>query len=141
MDVHATTSAPGSYLFVGASLAGTAGASTWVPSTSGYRQVSTTFTTGASTRSVTVWVHGWYVQPTGYVGEVSLAGPAGASSPAAVSTTAASTTTARTTTTVRTTTTARAKRKPHRSGAPAAVAATVTAVPGVTGKMTGRAPG
>lgn len=63
----------GSYAYVGADVPGGTGSSTWTPSTSGWSQLRTTITTGASTTSVTVWVHGWYGQPTVDVDDVSLA--------------------------------------------------------------------
>ena len=62
----------GSYAYLGADVPGGTGSSTWTPSSSGFSQLSTTITTGASTSSVTVWVHGWYSQPTVYVDDVSL---------------------------------------------------------------------
>jgi chitinase len=96
----------GSYIYLGDTGSGMTGTDTWTPGTSGYQLLSTSFTTGASTTSVTVYVHGWYAQPTGYVGEVSLTGPAGSgtttTTPASTTTVASSTTT----TTASTTTTA-----------------------------------
>jgi 3D (Asp-Asp-Asp) domain-containing protein len=62
----------GSYAYLGATVPGGTGSSTWTPSTSGWAQLTTSFTTGASTTSVTVWVHGWYGQPTVGVDDVSL---------------------------------------------------------------------
>ncbi len=62
----------GSYAYLGADVPGGTGSSTWTPSASGWSQLRTTITTGASTSSVTVWVHGWYGQPTVYVDDVSL---------------------------------------------------------------------
>ncbi|MBX5457641.1 MAG: carbohydrate binding domain-containing protein, partial [Thermogemmatispora sp.] len=52
------------------------GASNWTSSSS-YTQLSVSFTTGASTTSVTIYVHGWYLQGSVYVDDVSLSGPAG----------------------------------------------------------------
>ncbi|HEX4723093.1 MAG TPA: chitinase, partial [Pseudonocardiaceae bacterium] len=46
-------------------------------SASAYTQLSTSFTTGASTRSVTIFVHGWYGQPTYFADDLSLSGPPG----------------------------------------------------------------
>ncbi|MGH6657641.1 MAG: carbohydrate binding domain-containing protein, partial [Actinocrinis sp.] len=51
----------GPYVYLGA----TGYSSTWTSSTS-YTQLSTTFTTGASTTSVQVYVHGWYAQGVYY---------------------------------------------------------------------------
>ncbi|MFD0331690.1 carbohydrate binding domain-containing protein [Streptacidiphilus monticola] len=48
----------GSYVYLGTD----GGASTWTPAANGWQQLSTTFTTGASTTSVTVYLHGWYGQ-------------------------------------------------------------------------------
>ena len=47
------------------------GASNWTSSSS-YTQLSVTFTTGASQTSITIYVHGWYVQPDVYVDDVTL---------------------------------------------------------------------
>ncbi|WP_052888668.1 chitinase [Thermogemmatispora carboxidivorans] len=52
------------------------GASNWTSSSS-YTLLSVSFTTGASTTSVTIYVHGWYLQGSVYVDDVSLSGPAG----------------------------------------------------------------
>ncbi|MCX4743966.1 glycosyl hydrolase family 18 protein [Kitasatospora sp. NBC_01287] len=70
----------GSYVYLGATGTG-AGSdpSTWTPGNASYGQLSTGFTTGASTTSVTVYLHGWYGQPAYYADDVSLTGPAGSS--------------------------------------------------------------
>ena len=62
----------GPYVYLGA----TGYSSTWTSSTS-YTQLSTSFTTGASTTSVQIYVHGWYAQGTYYADDFSLTGPAG----------------------------------------------------------------
>ncbi|MEU0531504.1 chitinase [Amycolatopsis tolypomycina] len=62
----------GSYVYLGVS--GSATTSTWTPGTSGYQQLSLSFTTGSST-SLTVYLHGWYGQPAYYADDVSLDGP------------------------------------------------------------------
>ena len=62
----------GSYVYLGVS--GSATTSTWTPGTSGYSQLSLNFTTGSST-SLTVYLHGWYGQPTYFADDVSLDGP------------------------------------------------------------------
>jgi Carbohydrate binding domain len=67
----------GSYVYIGATGTGTTDVSTWTPGTGGYQQLSVTFTTGATTRSVTVFVHGWYGQPTYYADDFSMPGPGG----------------------------------------------------------------
>ncbi|MEU6659003.1 glycosyl hydrolase family 18 protein [Streptomyces sp. NPDC046821] len=67
----------GSYVYLGASGTGTTDVSTWTPGASGWQQLSTTFTTGANTTSVTVYTHGWYGQGAYYVDDVSVLGPDG----------------------------------------------------------------
>ena len=57
--------------------------SNWTNSTS-YTQLSTSFTTSASTTSVTIFVHGWYAQASVFVDDVVLSGPAGVSTPTPV---------------------------------------------------------
>ena len=53
----------GAYVYVGVTGTGTSDASTWTPGPAGtYAKLSVPFTTGASTTSVTIWVHGWYAQ-------------------------------------------------------------------------------
>ncbi|MEU4169640.1 glycoside hydrolase family 18 protein [Streptomyces sp. NPDC026665] len=66
----------GSYTYLGASGTGTTDVSTWTPNTT-WTQLSTTFTTGASTTSVTVWTHGWYGQPAYFADDFSVFGPDG----------------------------------------------------------------
>src|SRR5262245_30916118 len=66
----------GSYVFIGATGTGGADPSTFTPGTAGaYTQLSVSFTTGGSTRSVTVFVHGWYAQGTYFADDMSLLGP------------------------------------------------------------------
>src|SRR5581483_603776 len=65
----------GSYVYLGVTGSGS-DTSTWA-SPSSYEQLSTTFTTGASATSVTVWVHGWYGQGTYYADDFTLTGPGG----------------------------------------------------------------
>ncbi|WP_322481248.1 carbohydrate binding domain-containing protein, partial [Thermogemmatispora sp.] len=62
----------GPYAYLGIS----GGASNWTSSSS-YTQLSVSFTTGATTTSITIYVHGWYLQGSVYVDDVSLNGPAG----------------------------------------------------------------
>ncbi|MEZ0094273.1 carbohydrate binding domain-containing protein [Streptacidiphilus sp. EB129] len=64
----------GSYVYLGATGTGVS-ASNWTPSATSWQQLSTTFTTGASTTSVQVYVHGWYGQPTFGADALSLVGP------------------------------------------------------------------
>ncbi|MFE2302065.1 chitinase [Streptomyces sp. NPDC059445] len=66
----------GSYTYLGATGTGTTDVSTWTPNTA-WTQLSTTFTTGASTTSVTVWTHGWYGQPAYFADDFSVFGPDG----------------------------------------------------------------
>ncbi|CAM5346307.1 carbohydrate binding domain-containing protein [Streptomyces canus] len=63
----------GSYVYLGVN----GGSSTWTSSPSTYSQLTTSFTTGASQTSATVYVHGWYAQGTYYADDISLDGPGG----------------------------------------------------------------
>ncbi|TLQ44037.1 chitinase [Streptomyces marianii] len=67
----------GSYVYLGASGTGTTDVSVWTPGGSGWSQLSTTFTTGSATTSVTVYTHGWYGQPAYFADDVSVFGPDG----------------------------------------------------------------
>jgi chitinase len=67
----------GGYAFLGVTGTGTTDVSTWTPDSSSWKQLSTTFTTGASTTSVTVYTHGWYGQAAYYADDVSVYGPDG----------------------------------------------------------------
>ncbi|WP_329064039.1 chitinase [Streptomyces sp. NBC_01429] len=67
----------GGYAYLGAEGTGTADVSAWTPDSSGWKQLTTTFTTGASTRSVTVYTHGWYGQSPYYADDISVFGPDG----------------------------------------------------------------
>ncbi|WP_309226381.1 chitinase [Streptomyces lunaelactis] len=67
----------GSYTYLGASGTGTTDVSTWTPDSAGWKQLSTTFTTGGSTTSVTVYTHGWYGQTPYFADDVSVFGPDG----------------------------------------------------------------
>ncbi|HTK06456.1 MAG TPA: glycosyl hydrolase family 18 protein [Ktedonobacteraceae bacterium] len=58
---------------------------TWTNSSS-YTALSYTFTTTASTSSVTIYVHGWYAQASVLVDDVALTGPGGTSTPTPVPT-------------------------------------------------------
>ncbi|MEV4557693.1 glycosyl hydrolase family 18 protein [Kitasatospora sp. NPDC049285] len=81
----------GSYVYLGATGTGV-NASTWSPSAPNYTQLSTTFKTGASTTSVTVFTHGWYGQGAYQADDLSLTGPATTStSPSASASASAST--------------------------------------------------
>ncbi|MFD6419044.1 chitinase [Streptomyces sp. NPDC060194] len=67
----------GSYVYLGASGTGTTDVSTWTPSAANWQQLSTTFRTGASTTSVTIYTHGWYGTPAYNADDISLFGPGG----------------------------------------------------------------
>ncbi|WP_443076097.1 chitinase [Streptomyces sp. NBC_01716] len=67
----------GGYAYLGASGTGTTDVSTWTPGESGWKQLTTTFRTGASTRTVSVYTHGWYGQSPYLVDDVSVFGPDG----------------------------------------------------------------
>lgn len=67
----------GGYVFLGDSGTGTSDTSTFSPSATSWQQLSTSFTTGAATKTVTIFVHGWYGQPTYFADDLSLSGPPG----------------------------------------------------------------
>ncbi|MFJ8107170.1 chitinase [Streptomyces sp. NPDC096132] len=67
----------GGYTYLGVTGTGTTDVSTWTPDSSTWKQLQTTFTTGASTTSVTVYTHGWYGQQPYYADDVSVYGPDG----------------------------------------------------------------
>ncbi|MCM2412083.1 glycoside hydrolase family 18 protein [Streptomyces sp. RKAG290] len=67
----------GSYAYLGVSGTGTTDVSTWTPGSSSWSQLSTSFKTGASTTSVTVYTHGWYGQAAYLVDDLSVSGPDG----------------------------------------------------------------
>jgi chitinase len=71
----------GSFVYLGDTGTGTSDTSTFTPGSAGFSQLSVNFTTGASTTHVTIFVHGWFAQPVGFVDDVTLTGPAGAGSP------------------------------------------------------------
>lgn len=67
----------GGYTYLGVTGTGTTDVSTWTPDTTSWKQLSTTFTTGAATTSVTVYTHGWYGQAAYYADDISVYGPDG----------------------------------------------------------------
>ena len=67
----------GDYVYLGDSGTGTTDTNNWTPLAPSYTQLSTSFTTGSSTTSVTIYVHGWYGQPTFFADNLSLTGPPG----------------------------------------------------------------
>lgn len=80
----------GNYVYLGATGTGGTDPSTW-SSNGSWNQLTTSFTTGASTKSVTIYLHGWYGQGTYYADDVSLTGPAGGGSSSTPPTTPSST--------------------------------------------------
>jgi len=67
----------GGYAYLGVTGTGTTDVSTWTPDSSSWKQLTTTFTTGSSTTSVTVYTHGWYAQAAYYADDLSVYGPDG----------------------------------------------------------------
>ncbi|MFD5449792.1 MULTISPECIES: chitinase [unclassified Streptomyces] len=67
----------GGYSYLGVTGTGTTDVSTWTPDSASWKQLSTSFRTGASTTSVSVYTHGWYGQAAYYVDDVSVYGPDG----------------------------------------------------------------
>lgn len=67
----------GGYSYLGATGTGTTDVSTWTPDSSSWKQLKTTFTTGSSTTSVTVYTHGWYGQAAYFADDLSVLGPDG----------------------------------------------------------------
>ncbi|MEU6430934.1 glycosyl hydrolase family 18 protein [Microbispora sp. NPDC046973] len=70
----------GNYVFLGATGTGV-NAQTWGSPGSSWSQLSTSFTTGSSTTSVTIYVNGWYGQGAYYADDVVLDGPGVPASP------------------------------------------------------------
>jgi hexosaminidase len=63
----------GSYVYLGATGTGTSDVSVWTPNTGGgFAPLAVTLTTGATTTSITVYLHGWYGQPIYQADDVSL---------------------------------------------------------------------
>jgi hypothetical protein len=62
----------GTYAFIGVTGTGTSDPSTFTPSSASYTQLSVPFTTGVSTTSVTVFVHGWYAQGTIFADDLAV---------------------------------------------------------------------
>ncbi|MFD8793483.1 chitinase [Streptomyces vinaceus] len=65
----------GPYVYLGAAGTGTTDVSTWTQTPGAWKQLSTTFRTGAATTSVTVYTHGWYGQSGHLTDDVTLVGP------------------------------------------------------------------
>jgi chitinase len=67
----------GDYVFLGDSGTGSSDTDAWTPSATTWTELSTSFTTGSSTTSVTIYIHGWYAQPVFYADALTLTGAAG----------------------------------------------------------------
>ncbi|MFE9019943.1 chitinase [Streptomyces sp. NPDC007808] len=67
----------GGYTYLGVTGTGTTDVSTWTPDSAAWKQLSTNFTTGPATTSVTVYTHGWYGQAAYHADDVSVFGPDG----------------------------------------------------------------
>lgn len=67
----------GGYVYLGASGTGTTDVSTWTPSAADWQKLTTSFTTGPSTTSVTIYTHGWYGTAAYHADDLSLSGPGG----------------------------------------------------------------
>ncbi|MFZ3473274.1 chitinase [Streptomyces sp. 4.24] len=65
----------GAYVYLGATGTGTTDVQTWTQTPGAWKQLSTSFRTGAATTSVTVYTQGWYGQPPQFTDDVSLVGP------------------------------------------------------------------
>ncbi|MFB7177102.1 chitinase [Streptomyces sp. NPDC056257] len=65
----------GAYVYLGASGTGTTDVSAWTQTPGAWKQLTTTFRTGPSTTSVTVYTHGWYGQPAHLTDDLTLIGP------------------------------------------------------------------
>jgi chitinase len=67
----------GDYVYLGDSGTGGTDTSDWTPSAATWTELSTSFTTGSATTSVTIYVNGWYAQPEFYADGLTLTGAAG----------------------------------------------------------------
>ncbi|MFB7473026.1 carbohydrate binding domain-containing protein [Kitasatospora sp. NPDC056184] len=67
----------GPYVYLGATGSGVTDPAVWTPGGSGWQQLTATFTTGAATTSVNVYLHGWYGQGAYLADDVALTGPGG----------------------------------------------------------------
>ncbi|MFC9731575.1 chitinase [Streptomyces roseolus] len=68
----------GSYVYLGVAGTGTTDGYTWTQSAPDWQKLTTSFTTGSTTTSVTVYTHGWYGTPAYQADDLSLYGPGGA---------------------------------------------------------------
>ncbi|MGX9877123.1 chitinase [Streptomyces cellulosae] len=67
----------GAYVYLGASGTGTTDVSTWTQSAPDWQKLTTTFRTGPSTTSVTIYTHGWYGTGAYHADDITLVGPGG----------------------------------------------------------------
>ncbi|MFD5464027.1 carbohydrate binding domain-containing protein [Kitasatospora sp. NPDC127059] len=67
----------GQYVYLGATGSGVTDPAVWTPGGASWQQLSAAFTTGPSTTSVTVYLHGWYGQGAYLADDVTLTGPGG----------------------------------------------------------------
>ncbi|MDH6123913.1 carbohydrate binding domain-containing protein [Kitasatospora sp. GP82] len=65
----------GQYVYLGATGSGVTDPAVWTPGGNSWQQLSTSFTTGANTTSVTVYLHGWYGQGSYLADDLVLGGP------------------------------------------------------------------
>jgi len=84
----------GSYVYLG--VTGGVEKNTWTPGASSFTQLTVDFNSGSAS-NVTIYLHGWYGQPTYFADDVNLDGPG--TPPTTTSTTTSTTTTTTTTTT------------------------------------------
>ncbi|WP_425470147.1 chitinase [Streptomyces tateyamensis] len=75
----------GNYVYLGDSGTGGTDTSTW-STNAAWNQLKTSFTTGPSTTSVTVYLHGWYGTGAYAADDLLLTGPGGETTPASPST-------------------------------------------------------
>ncbi|MFD7587905.1 carbohydrate binding domain-containing protein [Kitasatospora sp. NPDC059811] len=67
----------GQYVYLGTTGSGVTDPATWTPGGANWQQLSTSFTTGPATTSVTVYLHGWYGQGAYLADDITLTGPGG----------------------------------------------------------------
>lgn len=67
----------GGYAYLGVTGTGTTDVSTWTPDSPTWKQLTTSFTTGSATTSVTLYLNGWYGQAAYYADDVQVYGPDG----------------------------------------------------------------
>ncbi|MFJ9947785.1 chitinase [Kitasatospora sp. NPDC091207] len=119
----------GPYVYLGARGTGGTDPSSWSNQNS-WNQLSSTFTTGANVKSVTLFVHGWYGQSAYLADDITLSGPGGTTTPSPTATaTPTPTATASPTATATPTPTA----TPTQTATPTPTATATSTTPPVTG--------